>query len=78
MNCSKRPWMHNFAQFKVPYFRTANAIIKELRLNYARLTIKKRRAIKNHIGAVHVSAVCNVLEMAMGGVAESSIPRHLR
>lgn len=65
-------------QFKAPYFRTVNATIEELRPNYARLVIKKRRAVENHIGTVHVIAICNLLEMAMGTVAEASIPKHLR
>jgi acyl-coenzyme A thioesterase PaaI-like protein len=65
-------------QFKAPYFRTLNAIIVELRPNYAKLKIKKHRAIENHIGTVHVIAICNLLEMAMGVVAEASIPSHLR
>lgn len=65
-------------QFKAPYFRTVNAQIEELRPNYARLVIKKRRAVENHIGTVHVIAICNLLEMAMGTVAEASIPSHLR
>lgn len=65
-------------QFKAPYFRTVNATVEELRPNYARLVIKKRRAVENHIGTVHVIAICNLLEMAMGTVAEASIPKHLR
>ncbi len=65
-------------QFKAPYFRTVNAIVDELRPNYARLNIKKRHAVENHIGTVHVIAICNLLEMAMGVVAEASIPGHLR
>ena len=65
-------------QFKAPYFRTVNAIVEELRPNYARLVIKKRRAVENHIGTVHVIAICNLLEMARGTVAEASIPKHLR
>jgi acyl-coenzyme A thioesterase PaaI-like protein len=65
-------------QFKAPYFRTVNAIVEELRHNYARLKISKRRSVENHIGTVHVIAICNLLEMAMGVMAEASIPRHLR
>ncbi|CBL44764.1 Conserved hypothetical protein [gamma proteobacterium HdN1] len=65
-------------QFKAPYFRSVNAQIEELRPNYARLTLKKRRAVENHIGTVHVIAICNLLEMAMGTVAEVSVPKHLR
>lgn len=63
---------------KAPYFKTVNAQIDELRPNYARLHIKKRKAVENHIGTVHVIAICNLLEMAMGVCAEASIPPHLR
>jgi acyl-coenzyme A thioesterase PaaI-like protein len=67
-----------FVQYKAPYFKTVNAMVEELRPNYARLKIKKRRAVENHIGTVHVIAICNLLEMAMGACAEASIPKHLR
>ena len=40
--------------------------------------IKKRKKVENHIGTVHVIAICNGLEMAMGVMAEASIPSHLR
>ncbi|MCP5014488.1 MAG: DUF4442 domain-containing protein [Ketobacter sp.] len=63
---------------KAPYFKTVDASIEELRPNYARLTMKKRRAVQNHIGTVHVIAICNLLEMAMGTCAEASVPKHLR
>ncbi len=38
----------------------------------------KRRKVENHIQTVHVIAICNALEMAMGAMAEASIPKHLR
>ena len=63
---------------KAPYFSTIGANIEELRPNYAHVTMKKRRAVQNHIGTVHVIAICNLLEMAMGVCAEASIPAHLR
>lgn len=63
---------------KAPYFKTIGANIEELRTNYARLTMKKRRAVENHIETVHVIAICNLLEMAMGVCAEASVPKHLR
>lgn len=63
---------------KAPYFKTVSAKVEELRPNYARLSIKKRRAVENHIGTVHVIAICNLMEMAMGICAEASIPKHLR
>ncbi|MFV0508938.1 MAG: hotdog fold domain-containing protein, partial [Shewanella algae] len=46
--------------------------------NYCECLLRKRRAVENHIGTVHVIAICNGLEMAMGVMAEASIPPHLR
>lgn len=63
---------------QAPYFSTVNPQILELRENYCKIKIKKRRAVENHIGTVHVIAICNQLEMAMGVLAEASIPKHLR
>lgn len=63
---------------KAPYFTTIGASVEELRPNFARVSMKKRRAVQNHIGTVHVIAVCNLLEMAMGICAEASIPPDLR
>ena len=34
--------------------------------------------VQNHIGTVHAIAVCNLVEMTMGLVAEVTIPKHLR
>jgi acyl-coenzyme A thioesterase PaaI-like protein len=59
---------------KAPYFGTVRPRFVELRPNYAELTIRKRRAVHNHIGTVHVIAICNGLEAAMGALAEASVP----
>ena len=61
-----------------PYFGTIKPLITELRLNRCACLIKKRHAVHNHIKTVHVIAICNGLEMAMGVMAEASIPAHLR
>lgn len=63
---------------KAPYFKTIKPLITELKPNFCQLTFKKRKAVQNHIGTVHAIAVCNGMEMAMGAVAEASIPKHLR
>ena len=57
-----------------PYFRTARPRFVELGPNRAELTIRKRRRVQNHLGTVHVIAICNGLEAAMGALAEASIP----
>lgn len=40
--------------------------------------MKQRWGVQNHIKTVHAIAVCNLVEMAMGLVAEATIPEHLR
>ncbi|SQH75516.1 conserved protein of unknown function [Shewanella benthica] len=61
-----------------PYFGTIKPLITNLRPHYCECFIKKRHAVHNHIKTVHVIAICNGLEMAMGVMAEASIPQHLR
>lgn len=61
-----------------PYFGTIKPLITELRPNYCECFIKKGNRVHNHIKTVHVIAICNGLEMAMGVMAEASIPKHLR
>ena len=59
---------------KAPYFGTVRPRFVELRPNYAELVVRKRRRVHNHIGTVHVIAICNGLEAAMGALAEATIP----
>jgi len=61
-----------------PYFGSIKPYISELRPHYCECFIKKRSRVHNHIKTVHVIAICNGLEMAMGVMAEASIPAHLR
>jgi len=63
---------------RVRYFTTIRPRVTELRPNFCEVRFAKRRKVQNHIGTVHVIAICNALEMAMGGVAEATIPKHLR
>lgn len=63
---------------RAPYFGSIRPLVREVRPNYCEVWFKKRRAVENHIGTVHVIAICNALEMAMGGLAEATIPKHLR
>ncbi|MFS3126995.1 hotdog fold domain-containing protein [Nocardioides sp. Bht2] len=59
---------------KAPYFATVRPRFKELRPNYAELVVPKRRAVHNHIKTLHVIALCNGLEAAMGALAEATCP----
>ena len=57
-----------------PYFWTVRPAVVDVRPHHAELTIRKRRAVLNHIGTIHAIAVCNGLEAAMGLLAEASVP----
>jgi acyl-coenzyme A thioesterase PaaI-like protein len=63
---------------KSPYFLTIAPSLVDLRPNYAAVRVRKWWGVHNHIGTVHAIAVANGLEMAMGALAEASIPEHLR
>jgi acyl-coenzyme A thioesterase PaaI-like protein len=64
--------------FKAPYFATITPRFVELRPGLARVTMKKRRAVQNHIGTVHAIAMCNLAELAAGTLTEVSIPESMR
>ncbi len=63
---------------KAPYFATVRPRFDALRPDYAELIVRKRRRVHNHLGTVHVIAICNGLEAAMGALAEVSVPAHKR
>ena len=63
---------------KAPYFATVRPQVREVRENYAELSISNRRRVHNHIGTLHAIAVCNGLEAAMGLLAEATCPADRR
>lgn len=63
---------------KAPYFLTIAPSVVELRPNHAVIRVRKWWGVHNHIGTVHAIAVANGLEMAMGALAEATIPDDLR
>lgn len=73
----KRAFSVAFAK-KAPYFGSIHPLVNQLRPNYAEVIVPNRKGNHNHIGTVHAIALCNGLEMAMGALAEVSIPRDKR
>jgi acyl-coenzyme A thioesterase PaaI-like protein len=61
-----------------PYFTTIKPKVVELRPNYMKASMKKRRAVHNHLKTVHAIAMCNLCEFTGGILMEASIPRHRR
>jgi acyl-coenzyme A thioesterase PaaI-like protein len=61
-----------------PYFTTIKPKVVELRPNYMKASMKKRRAVHNHLKTVHAIAMCNICEFTGGILMEASIPKHRR
>ena len=64
--------------WKAPYFGTIAPRFEELRPGYSRVSMKKRRAVQNHIGTVHAIAACNLAELGAGTMMEASLPVSMR
>jgi len=61
-----------------PYFKTIKPQVEELRPNYMRASMRKRKAVLNHLKTVHAIASCNLCEFTAGFCMEASIPKHRR
>ena len=64
--------------FRAPYFGSIRPRFVELRPGMARVSMKKRRSVQNHIGGVHALAMGNLCELAAGVMTEVSLPRNMR
>ncbi|MCA9577326.1 MAG: DUF4442 domain-containing protein [Myxococcales bacterium] len=61
-----------------PYFASIAPRFERLEPGYARVLMKNRRAVHNHIGTVHAIAMCNAAELVMGTCMEASLDPSLR
>jgi uncharacterized protein (TIGR00369 family) len=61
-----------------PYFGTIKPRFLELRRGLCQVSMRKRRAVQNHIGTVHAIAMANLCELAGGMLMEASIPVTMR
>ena len=64
--------------FKAPYFLTIFPSVNDLKAGYVSVSLKQRWIVQNHIKTVHAIAACNLAELAMGLIAEATIPADLR
>lgn len=63
---------------KAPYFLTIKPRVVELEPGRSVVTARKRWRVNNHIGTFHAIAMCNIAEVAMGLLAEATVPRSHR
>lgn len=64
--------------FNAPYFATIKPRFHELRAGLCQVSLRKRRAVLNHIGTVHAIAMANLCELAGGMLMEVTIPTSRR
>jgi acyl-coenzyme A thioesterase PaaI-like protein len=63
---------------RAPYFGTIKPRFLELGPKLCRVSMRKRRAVENHIGTVHALAMGNLCELAAGMCTEVTIPISMR
>jgi len=73
-----RSLVSSFLARMAPYFTTIKPRVEELRPNYMKVSMPKRKAVHNHLKTVHAIAMCNLCEFAAGILMEASIPKHKR
>jgi acyl-coenzyme A thioesterase PaaI-like protein len=63
---------------RAPFFATIRPMVNTLEYGRCRVTIKDRRAIRNHIGTINAGALCTLCELTAGLAVQATIPSHLR
>ena len=64
--------------WKIPYSATIGARVVDLEPGYAKLILKDKKSIRNHVDSIHAVAITNFGELTSGLALNTGLPANAR
>jgi acyl-coenzyme A thioesterase PaaI-like protein len=61
-------------KWMIPYTGSVNPRVEVLEPGYARISIRQRRRLEQHLGSIHAVALMNLAEFASGAAMSTALP----